>query len=141
RALRECLGADGITLPRREPGAAAPGGGIFLGNGSRLPTGVSRAKYEAALKKCGAPAAAARRGHLLTPAYRSAVVSFAGCMRSHGVYLPAPNISGSGPIFPISSVQRKTPVFRAALLACRGLLRSRVATAPAGTTVTPEGKR
>jgi hypothetical protein len=122
KALRECLSRNGVSLPRRRRGQRAPGGGIFRGNGSRLPNGVSRAKFEAALKKCGAGARVARRGRLLTPAYRRAVASFAACMREHGVYLPAPNTSGRGPIFSTPPAARTGPAFHSALRACRGLL-------------------
>src|SRR5260370_16644716 len=57
-AVRECLQKNGITLPPRTPrGGRGPGSGSLLGAGAapQLPAGVSRAQYEAALKKC-APA-------------------------------------------------------------------------------------
>ena len=58
KAVRECLTKQGITLPTPPSGARRPGGGGFLGGGisggQKLPAGVTRQQFEAALKKCGA---------------------------------------------------------------------------------------
>src|SRR4249920_1949611 len=48
--LRECLQKNGIPVPRRPNGAAGVGG--LAGVLRSVPKGVSRAEYEAVLKKC-----------------------------------------------------------------------------------------
>jgi hypothetical protein len=123
-ALRECLAKNGITLPKRTPGQRrAPGAGGFLGGGagSQLPKGVSRAQYEAALKKCGGSAFRGTRTN--NPAFRQALAKFAACMRENGVKLPEPNNSGKGPIFNTTGVDTSSPQFRAAETKCSPSLR------------------
>lgn len=59
-ALRTCLRKQGITLPSaptgtsRPSGTAKPGAAGARAGGFQLPKGISSAKYQAALKKCGA---------------------------------------------------------------------------------------
>jgi hypothetical protein len=59
-ALRSCLSKQGIVLPSaptgtgRPSGAAKPGAAGARPGGLQLPKGISSAKYQAALKKCGA---------------------------------------------------------------------------------------
>lgn len=125
-ALRECLAKNGITLPKRKPGQA-PGGGVggFLGGGPKLPAGVSRAKYEAAIKKCGGLPRFPRGGFrgprikFNSPAIKAALTKFAACLRSNGVNIPEPNTSGKGPIFSTKGLNTASPTFRAAETKCR----------------------
>jgi hypothetical protein len=129
KALRECLQKDGITLPKQTPGQRRPGGaGGFLGGGAgpQLPKGVTRAQYEAALKKCGGGAFAGRRGRrrLNNPTYEAALAKFAACMRENGVNVPAPNTSGNGPIFDTKGLNTASAQFRAAESKCVEDLRS-----------------
>ncbi len=136
-AVRECLQKNGITLPQRPPGrrGGPPGGPSgpsgprgFLGGGAgsggpQLPNGVTRAQLQAALKKCGAGGQLQRRGgRLKSPAYQAALTKFAACMRDNGVNLPAPNTSGSGPIFSTKGLNTAGAQFRSAELKCRSYL-------------------
>jgi hypothetical protein len=125
-ALRECLKKNGITLPKRAPGQRRrPGGGGFLGGGGaapQLPKGVTRAQYEAALKKCGGGAFGRPRS--ANPAFRRALVKFADCMRENGVKIPEPNTSGKGPIFTTKGINTSSAQFRAAEAKCSADLRS-----------------
>jgi hypothetical protein len=123
-AVRECLEKNGIKLPPRKPGQGRPPGGGFFGGGTarRLPPGVTRSQFEAAIKKCGGGFRPGAR--LRSPAYRSALASFVQCMRSHGINLPAPNTSGSGPIFNTGTINTNSAQFRAAESACRSVLRA-----------------
>lgn len=43
-------------------------------------------------------------------------------MGEHGVHLPPPNTSGSGPIFAAGVLDTKSPQFKAAISSCRGVL-------------------
>ena len=121
-ALRECLAKNGITLRKRTPGQRPQGGtGGFLGGGAggpQLPAGVSRAQYEAAVKKCGGAAFAGAGGRFNSPAAKQALAKFATCMRENGVKLPEPNTSG-GPIFNTKGLNTSSAQFRAAETKCR----------------------
>lgn len=129
-ALRECLEKNGITLPKRTSGSGRPAGaqGGFLGGGAgaggpQLPKGVTRAQYEAALKKCG--------GHVFTgggarfsnnPVFKAALAKYAECLRQNGVNVPAPNTSGKGPVFDTKGIDTSSPQFKAATTKCRSTL-------------------
>ncbi len=133
-AIRECLQKNGITLPQRIPGQRRPPGGAggFLGGGGgatggpSLPKGVTRAQYEAALKKCGGGNFAGRGGgaRFKSPAFQAALVKFSACMRANGVNVPAPNTSGKGPIFNTKGLNTASAQFKAAEVKCSGTLRS-----------------
>jgi hypothetical protein len=147
-ALRSCLAKAGITLPQRALGAGAPGGqaggtpggaggpgggaqrsqprpggGFFGGGGGRglrLPNGVTRAKLQAALMKCGG--SALRRPFFNSANLRATVTKFAACMRQNGVKLPTPNTSGNGPVFNNKGLNTAAAQFMAATAKCRPLL-------------------
>lgn len=128
KAVRECLQKDGITLPKRTPGQRPQGGtGGFLGGGGaaggpKLPSGVTRAQYEAAIKKCGGGAfrgGAGGAGRLQSPAFKQALTKFASCMRENGVDIPAPNTSGRGPIFDTKGIDTASAQFKTAESKCR----------------------
>ncbi len=141
-ALRECLQKNGITLAKRTPGQTRPPGGGFLGGGSgpKLPAGVTRAQYEAAFKKCGGSLAGPGAGRFTSPAFKAALVKFADCMRENGVNVPAPNTSGSGPIFNSSGLDTKSAAFKAAESKCSADLRNTFRVpAPAGGAGTATG--
>jgi hypothetical protein len=122
-ALRECLQKNGITPPKRTPGQRPPGG--FLGGGSQLPGGVTRAKLREAFKKCGAFSGGLGGGlrRFNSPRYKQAVAKFAACMRENGVNLPEPNTSGTGPVFDTKGLNTGSAQFKAAEAKCRVDLR------------------
>jgi len=126
RALRECLAKNGIALPKRTPGQGSPLGGFFGGAaGRQLPSGVSKAQYEAALRKCGALGRRFGGGARLTsPNLKAALATFASCMRAHGVNVPEPNSSGNGPVFDTKGLNTASPAFKAAISKCYANLRS-----------------
>jgi hypothetical protein len=133
-AIRECLRKNSVTLPKRTPGSGGPAGGAFLGagggaGGPRLPKGMTRPQFEAALKKCGGGNFGARFGkgatgarRINSPVFRAALVKYAACLRQNGVNIPAPNTSGKGPIFGTKGIDTSSPRFRAATMKCRGTL-------------------
>ncbi len=129
KALRECLAKNGITLPKRTPGqAGSPGGLLGGGAGPQLPAGVTRAQYEAAVKKCGGgagpyggglrPGRLGGSAGLSSPTVKAALVKFASCMRSNGQNVPEPNTSGNGPIFDTKALNTTSTQFRAATAKC-----------------------
>ena len=143
-AFRECLQKNGVTLPKRSPGAAgAPGtpgaGGGFPGGdaGPQPPAGVSKATYEAAVKKCGGLPAARRGGTFTGPRFQAALASFAACMRNNGVDLPAPNTSGKGPVFNTSGLNATGAKFTAARTKCQPLLRAGFKAQPGAPAAAP----
>lgn len=134
--LRTCLAKQGITLPQRTPGQRRPptgatgGGGVLGGRGFgagaggfRPPAGVSAQKFQAALKKCGG--AGLGSGRFNSPAFKAALAKFASCMSSHGVKLPAPNTSGTGPVFNTKGLNTTSAAFKAADAKCAPDLRGR----------------
>jgi hypothetical protein len=139
-AVRECLEKNGIKLPPRKPGQGRPPGGGFFGGGTarRLPPGVTRRQFEAAIKKCRGGFRPGAR--LRSPAYRGALASFAECMRSHGINLPAPNTSGNGPVFNTGSINTNSAQFKAAESACRTELRGGLPGAGATSSPPPGGE-
>jgi hypothetical protein len=122
--FRECLDKNGISLPKFTRGKRPSGGFLGGGAGPQLPAGVSRAKYEAALKKCGgAPGAGRARGFASNPKAKEALDKFAACMRADGIELPAPNTSGSGPVFDTKGIDVAGSKFTAAEAKCGSSLR------------------
>jgi hypothetical protein len=141
-AIRACLSKSGITLPQRpKPGQRRSfGQGI---PGLHLPKGMTRAQYQAIVKKCGfgiGPRGLAGGGLLGSAAAKQALAKFASCMRESGVNIPAPNTSGSGPVFSSKGLNMRSPKFQAAEIKCRGLLRSVLRARPgAGGKAPPAG--
>lgn len=121
KALRECMQKNGITLPQRTPGTRRPPGpGGFLGGAGvpQLPKGVTRAQYEAAIKKCGGSVFGGA-GRFKRPGYQQAIAKFASCMRENGVNVPQPNTSGNGPVFNTKGLNPSSAQFKAAEAKCR----------------------
>ena len=132
-AVRECLQKQGITLPKRTPGQrrgpGGPGAGLLGGGGGagrQLPKGVTRAQYEAALKKCGGSfrAGGGFAGRFKSPAFKAALVKFAACLREHGVRVGEPNTSGKGPVFNTAGINTASAQFKAAEASCGSILRT-----------------
>lgn len=137
-AIRACLKKNGVTLPERKPGQRPPGGLLGGGGPPAIPKGMSRAKYDAVLKKCGAGFARTFNGgvRIKSPAVKQALAKFAACMRSSGVSVPTPNTSGNGPIFNTKGLNTSSPQFRAAEAKCRSDLQGAFRASPGGA---PQG--
>jgi hypothetical protein len=99
---------------------------------------VSRAQYEAAFKKCGGSVGGfgGARGSFNSAAGKQALAKFATCMRENGVNVPAPNTSGTGPVFNTKGLDTSSPTFTAAEAKCRsdiqGVFRARPGAGPGG---------
>jgi hypothetical protein len=135
-ALRTCLQKNGITLPkvkagqRGAPGAGGPFGAGGAGAAAKLPSGVTRAQFQAALKKCGGAQFGGSKGFAAGGAQRFA--KFAACMRKNGVKLPQPNTSGKGPIFNTKGIDTTSASFKAADTKCAAELRPSGSAQPGG---------
>jgi hypothetical protein len=114
--LRECLQKNGITLPKFTPGQRTSPGA----RRSFLPKGVTKAQYEAAIKKCGGPGFfAGGKNHFNTPAFKQALAKFAACMHENGVDVPKANTSGTGPVFNSKGLDTSSLKFKDAEAKCR----------------------
>lgn len=134
-ALRACLQKNGVTLPAPTPGHGPLG--LDGPDGRQLPKGVTRAQVQAAMKKCDGgrvfgPNGQTARRHFGSPGFRKALSAFAACMRSNGVNLPAPDTSGTGPVFKTGSINTKSTAFKAASAKCESVLRSAFPRRPPG---------
>ncbi len=121
-ALVACLKTHGVTLPARPAGGFRPPSG---GTGTSTTSGGgglfrSDPKMQAALKACGANFGGVGGGRFLGRLSHTAVENYAKCLRHHGVKVPNPNFSGTGPTFPASI--RSNPNFAAASRSCQSLL-------------------
>jgi hypothetical protein len=123
--IRACLQKQGIKLPQRPivrgpgsgPAGPPPTGGPPRG-GRQLFGGT---KFRDALRKCGfAPGQG--RFNRSNPAYRKSLASFVQCVRKSGFNLPDPNLSGNGPVFDPSKINRNDPKFIAASRKCQSVL-------------------
>ena len=123
-ALRECLAKNGVTIPQRKAGAGGLLGGL---------EGANKAKYEAALKKCGrgfVPGRGRFGANLNTPQAKQALAKFASCLRENGVKVGAPNTSGKGAIFNTKGINTRSSAFAAAESKCRADLRGAFGATP-----------
>jgi hypothetical protein len=126
--LRECLEKNGIKVPQRPGGASGGAVGGLLGPGGRriVPKGVSRAEYEAVLKKCGGlpllRGGTRGFGRVASPQFKASLNNFQKCMVANGVNLPTPNTSGTGPIFNTKGVDTTSAKFREASGKCASQL-------------------
>jgi hypothetical protein len=134
-----CLKSHGVNLParpagarRRAPGSAGGygggfgGGGGFFGGGGG-PGRTVNPKLRAAIQACGG--GQGFRGRRLALSH-AAVQRFVACVKQHGYSLPAPNFSGTGPVFP-RSIESKA-AFRTASRACASVLRPTGTPGPGG---------
>ena len=129
--LAKCLRTHGLNVPDPSPGGGVTGGGgggIF-----RQLASVPRTQVQSALQACQQYVKQAFPAANLTPAqqaqFRQEFVKYAECMRSHGISIPDPGTTGSGPTGglgfgfrgAISPTVRNSPAFQSANAACASL--------------------
>ena len=90
-------------------------------------------KLRAAFKACGATAGFRGRGNFRPSS--AAITKFAACVRQHGYTLPTANLTGKGPVYPVS-IERNAK-FQAASRSCQSLLRPAGAGGPPGGGAPP----
>jgi hypothetical protein len=113
-------GATGTTRTYGGPPAGAavgPGGGS---GPTQMPENVRKAFQE-----CGVQPPTFRAGgppDVNSSAYRQSVTRYVACVRQNGYEMPEPNLSGKGPVFDESKVNRDDPKFQSASQKCQQLL-------------------
>lgn len=124
---RSCLKENGVELP--EPGQGGlPAGGPPEGGppagGPPQGFGKGGAKMEKAFEECGVelPQGKPEGAPMNSSAFRKSIKEYAVCMGENGYDLPEPNVSGEGPVFKESDVNREDPKFEAANEKCQSLL-------------------
>lgn len=130
---RSCLKEKGVELP--EPGQGGPpGGGSFEGGppaggppagGAPQGFGKGGAKMKKAFEECGVELPQGKPGGgspMNSGAFRKSIKEYAACMGENGYDLPEPNLSGEGPVFKESEVNREDPKFKAANEKCQSRL-------------------
>jgi hypothetical protein len=138
-ALRACLARNGIQLPNVGSNPLQ-----LLRSVEHLPRGVTRSRYEAAVRICTRTALATPRTtvkprRITNPRTVAALQRFAACMRQNKVDLPNPNTSGNGPVFDTKGLNLSSPQFRAALVKCSGQLREVLKAKPGAAQANPFG--
>ncbi len=148
QAIADCLKKQGIDVPQRPSGAPPQGGGPGAGGGFLFgggPPGGGNgsggrdfSKIRAALQKCGInPQQGQRRFNPQNSAqFRQALTKFVTCVRKNGYDMPDPNLSGNGPVFDSSKVDRNDPKFKKAATRCQSDL---LALRPQGRGAPPGG--
>jgi len=132
--IASCLKKNGVTAPAGGFAGGRPRGGATGGSGpaggSSRPQGGAGARnpaFAAAFAKCRgqAPAQNATGGlgnfNASSSQDRAEITSYVACMKSDGVNLPTPNLSGSGSIFG-KGVNTTSAAFRTATGTCKSLL-------------------
>jgi hypothetical protein len=124
---RSCLKEKGVELP--EPGQGGdPAGGPPEGTPSEggPPQGFGKggAKMKKAFEECGVelPQGKPEGPPMNSGALRKSIKEYVACMSENGVELPEPNLSGKGPVFQESEVDREDPKFKAANEKCQSRL-------------------
>jgi hypothetical protein len=144
---RECLQKNGLSLRAGPqggtpptgttagppPGASGtstngggPQGGVFIGpqggSGPRqMPENVRKA-FQACGIQPPSPQTAGGRPNVDSSTFRQSVSSYVACIRQNGYDMPDPNLSGKGPVFDESKVNRDDPKFQSASQKCQQLL-------------------
>lgn len=128
-SMRSCLQKEGVNFPTAPSGGAGRPGSGGPPSGSpgrfRLPSGVSRTKFQEAIKKCGGGSGflgGAHRGFNSATA-RAALTKYAECLRENGVNVPAPNTSGKGPVFNTKGIDTSSEAFKTAQKKCQSDLK------------------
>ena len=123
---RTCLKENGAELP--EPGQGGPPAGGPPEGGPPAggpPQGFKGgAKMKKAFEECGVelPQGKPEGTPMNSSAFRKSIKEYAACMGENGYDLPEPNVSGEGPVFSESEVDREDPKFEAANEKCESLL-------------------
>lgn len=129
---RSCLKEKGVELPEAGQGGSPSGsfeggppeGGPPTG-GPPQGFGKGGAKMKKAFEECGVELPQGNPGGrppMNSGAFRKSIKEYVACVRENGYDLPEPNLSGEGPVFKESEVDREDPKFKAANEKCQSRL-------------------
>lgn len=144
---RECLQKHGLNLRAGSPAGGPPAGanaappaggtgttrtygappsGAVIGpQGGSGPTQMPE-NVRKAFQGCGVQLPSGGSGgsppSVNSAAFRQSVSRYVACVKQNGYDMPAPNLSGNGPIFDESKVNRDDPKFQSASRKCQQLL-------------------
>ncbi len=102
-----CLQSYGIAQPedvrgRTRDELAVPGlSGIY---GLRVPVGVTRETFAAAVKTCSGGELHVGRVAVTSPVLQHQILGLVSCLSRNGFSLPSPNFPGPGPVLDVSKV-------------------------------------
>lgn len=121
---RSCLKAKGVELPepgQGSPPAGVPPEGMPPEGGPPQGFGKGGAKTKKAFEECGVelPQGRPEGPPMNSGAFRKSIKEYVACMGENDVELPEPNLSGEGPVFKESEVDREDPKFKAANEKCQ----------------------
>jgi hypothetical protein len=122
-ALRACLARNGIHVPKSSSGKGTTGQRFGI-----PPPGVSAARYEAALQKCGFGGRVGVPGQVGSQAIRTSLQRYATCMRAQGFAIPQPGVAGSSAT--TGKIDTQSAKFKAAATKCSAGAREALGAAP-----------
>lgn len=129
---RSCLKEKRAELPESSQGGPPAGGppegtppeGGPPAGGPPQDFGKGGAKMKKAFEECGVelPQGKPEGPPMNSGAFRKSIKGYVACMGENGVELPEPDLSGKGPVFKESEVDREDPKFKAANEKCQSRL-------------------
>lgn len=105
--LNRCLVGHGIAHPENTPRPspqelAVPS--LIAIRGLRVPIGVTRTRFEGALKECGAGSLHVAPAPVTSAVLQERIVELRSCLARNEFRLPPPNFPGPGPVLDTSGV-------------------------------------
>src|SRR5881275_1768859 len=120
---QSCLKEQGVEAPAAPQGGE---GGPPAGFEGGAPPEGGGSDFQQAMEKCGVEipegGPGGEGGPPGSPGFKKQIKEYAACVRENGYDLPEPNLSGKGPVFDSSEVDREDPKFEAANEKCQSRL-------------------
>jgi hypothetical protein len=121
-ALSSCLQSHGIAHPDDVPPLSAQERAvpILIGTeGTRVPRGVSQARFQAALDACTNGTLHAGPRPITSPLRRALIGQVAGCLTRNGFAVGQPDFSGSGPVIDVAGIDVAAARWQATVKGCQ----------------------
>jgi hypothetical protein len=119
--LNTCLKAHGIVNPEASASAVNVTQMIpaLVGTeGIPVPSGITKAQYETALRQCGVANVQVGRTAITNSVVRGKILSVRTCLANNGFTLPAANFSGGGSVLDTSGIDTGSARWRATAMGC-----------------------
>lgn len=120
-SLDNCLKKRGIADPEdvtRPSGQELAIPGLQNVGGLRVPRGSTKARFEAALSKCGAGSLHVGPRPITSPVLQRKILELRTCLAANGFDLPAPTFAGTAPVLNTSHVDIESARWRATVMGC-----------------------